>query len=317
MAQAKQELDQVTNLTEIIEARYEKLGTNYFSDAKSPAEAKEKIRAEYLRQATVNSAGKEATKLVRLLDENKGPYTPEFFVASAKQLGFTALVSAPFGRDSAPAGLDVSAEFVKRAFNLTAEEPLSEPLVGDDHVYVIAFNRRLPSENPPFETIRERVTQDYRFVESALAAQRAGLDFHATATNGLAAGKNFSDLCAQAKVKAITVAPFSQSTRTLPEIENNLDVQTFKRAAFDVAPGQVSQLLPSSDGAAVVYVQAKLPIDEAAMRTNLPAFTRSVHQVRRSEVFNEWFRREATKAFSTVPYFQQQQAQMSGAPAPK
>jgi hypothetical protein len=62
----------------------------------------------------------------------------------------------------------------------------------------------------------------------------------------------------------------------------------------------------------VVYIQAKLPVDEAKLRANLPEFTRSVHQVRRSEVFNEWFRREAEKAFSTLPYFQQKQAQMQG-----
>jgi hypothetical protein len=45
------------------------------------------------------------------------------------------------------------------------------------------------------------------------------------------------------------------------------------------------------------------------MAANLPAFTRSVHQVRRSEVFQEWFRREAQKAFATVPYFQQKMQQ--------
>ena len=72
-------------------------------------------------------------------------------------------------------------------------------------------------------------------------------------------------------------------------------------------------MMPSSDGAFIALVQAKLPLDEAKMRANLAAFTRSVHQVRRSEVFNEWFKREAQKAFSTVPYFQEKQAQMQKA----
>jgi hypothetical protein len=40
-----------------------------------------------------------------------------------------------------------------------------------------------------------------------------------------------------------------------------------------------------------------------------------VHQVRRGEVFNEWFRREAEQAFRTVPYFAPKQTEMQSAPA--
>jgi len=314
LAKAQQELDQLTNLTEIVAARYEQLGgTNYFTEAKSPEEAKGLIREEFLKRSAINETGKEANKFATALYDVE-PFTPESFKAVAQKLGLTVQLSVPFGRDEQPAGLDVNADFTRRAFNLTAEDPLTVPLVGDDHVYVIAFHRRLPSENPPFETIRERVTQDYRFMEAAMAAYQAGVDFQAAATNGLAAGKSFAELCAQANVKPTPLAPFSQSTRTLPEIENNL-LPNFKRVAFSTPPGQVGPLLPGNDGALVVYIQAKLPVDETAMRTNLPAFTRSVHQVRRNEVFNSWFSREAAQAFSTIPYFQQQQAQMSGAPA--
>jgi parvulin-like peptidyl-prolyl isomerase len=315
LALAQKEMDQITNLTEIIEARYEQVGTNYFSEAKSPAEAKEKIRAEFLKQAAVSAAAKEASKLDGLLYD-KDPFTPETFATVTKELGLTARVSSPFSREEPPAELDVNADFVRRAFNLTAEEPLTEPLLGENHVYVIAYLRRLPSENPPFETIRARVTQDFRFVEAAMKAQQAGLAFHALATNGLAAGKSFADLCAEAKVKPIALAPFAMSSREVPEVENRLNVQSFKQVAFATAPGKVGELLPSADGAALVYVQERLPIDETAMRTNLPAFTRSVHQVRRNEVFNQWFSAEANKAFATIPYFQPKPA-LSGAPAAK
>jgi len=315
LAQAQKEMDQITNLTEIIEARYEQLGTNYFSEAKSPAEAKDKIRAEFLKQAAVSAAAKEASKLDGVLYD-KDPFTPETFAAVTKELGLTAQVSSPFSRETPPAELDVNADFVRRAFNLTAEEPLTEPLLGEDHVYVIAFLRRLPSENPAFESVRERVTQDYRFVEAAMKAQQAAQTFHAQATNGLAAGKSFAALCAEAKLKPIVLAPFAMSSREVPEVENRLNVQSFKQVAFATAPGKVGDLLPSADGAALVYVQERLPIDETAMRTNLPAFTRSVHQVRRNEVFNQWFSAEANKAFATIPYFQPKPA-LSGAPAAK
>jgi hypothetical protein len=74
--------------------------------------------------------------------------------------------------------------------------------------------------------------------------------------------------------------------------------------------GQMSQLQPSGDGAYVVFVQSKLPLDETKLAANLPTFERSVRQARRAEAFNDWFRREAEKSFREVPYFQQQ-AQLS------
>ena len=75
----------------------------------------------------------------------------------------------------------------------------------------------------------------------------------------------------------------------------------------------MSQLQPSGDGAYVVFVQSKLPLDETKLTANLPTFERSVRQARRAEAFNDWFRREAEKSFREVPYFQQQ-AQLSGVP---
>jgi parvulin-like peptidyl-prolyl isomerase len=313
-AQAKEFFDQLTNLNELVEARYLQLGTNYFAETDTPESAMTKIREGFFKSRLVELAEAEAVKIDNVLYD-KMPANPEAFAALVKELGHTAQVTAPFSRDEAPAGLDVGPEFSRQAFRLTVEEPFTTPIAGENHFYVITLNQRVPSANPPFEDVKERVTQDFRFMESAMKARQQAMDFYATVTgtNGLAGGKSFADLCAAAKLKPVTLKPFALSTRTIPELEGRVEQNEFKRAAFAVGPGQVTQLLPSPDGAVLGYVSARLPLDETAMRTNLPAFTRSVQQVRRSEVFNEWFRTEATRAYRTIPYFQAQQAQMSGA----
>jgi parvulin-like peptidyl-prolyl isomerase len=313
-AQAKEFFDQLTNLNELVEARYLQLGTNYFAETDTPESAMTKIREGFFKSRLVELAEAEAVKIDNVLYD-KMPANPEAFAALVKELGHTAQVTAPFSRDEAPAGLDVGPEFSRQAFRLTVEEPFTTPIAGENHFYVITLNQRVPSANPPFEDVKERVAQDFRFMESAMKARQQAMDFYATVTgtNGLAGGKSFTDLCAAAKLKPVTLKPFALSTRTIPELEGRVEQNEFKRAAFAVGPGQVTQLLPSPDGAVLGYVSARLPLDETAMRTNLPAFTRSVQQVRRSEVFNEWFRTEATRAYRTIPYFQAQQAQMSGA----
>lgn len=309
LAQAGQEF---TNLTEMVESNMLELGTNYAQFGATPEAAMEKVREELLKRAALNLAGTAAKDFDNQLYDaaNKAPFTPETFVLIATQAKLSPEVTLPFSRNEAPAGLDVTADFVRRAYNLTPDEPLTEPLLGENHIYVIAFNKRLPSEQPSFDSIREKVTSDYRFIEAAMKAQKQAMDFHAVATNGLAAGKSFAELCEPLGVAPVSVTPFSLSTREVAEVENQLDLSYLKRVAFETAPGQVGPVLPSNDGAAVVYVQAKLPIDEAKMHASLPEFTRNVHQVRRSEVFNVWFQREAEQAFRTLPYFQQKQAQM-------
>jgi len=182
---------------------------------------------------------------------------------------------------------------------------------GNEALYVIAYHSQLPSEIPTLDSIRERVTQDYQFIESAMLARKAAMDFEGSLSNTLASGKSFADACDKAGVKLTPLAPFSlSSTNKIPELAERVNIDQFKRVVFATAPGQLTPMMPSSDGAFMALVQAKLPIDESRMKTDLAAFARSVHQVRRSEVFNEWFKREAQKAFSTVPYFQEKQAQM-------
>jgi len=308
LAEARTELAENTNLNEFIEVRYEQLGAEAFPDAKTPAEAKQKIREEFERNMAMDRAAKQANTFDHALyDKTVTNYSAAAFAAAAAELGLTAQVSAPFAVSATPAGLDVNEDFVRRAFSLTREDPLTEPLAGKDHVYVIGYNRQLPSEVPALDTIRERVTSDYRFVQAATAAQKAGMEFHTLATNSLATGKTFADVCATAGLKPISLAPFSPASRSIPEIANQVREDEFKQAVFTTTPGQVTPLMRSADGAVLAFVAERLPVDESAMQTNLPAFTREVQQMRRSEVFDEWWRVEAPKAFAKIPFFQKQQ----------
>lgn len=314
LTEAKHELDQITNLTEMIEARYAELGTNFISEAKSPAEAKEKIRELALNERALAAAAKKATEFNTELGQDTNA-TATTLISLAKAKGMTPQVTPPFDREQPPEGLEVRADFIKAAFGLNAEYPFYRPIAGNDGVYVISLLTNLPSEIPSLDSIRERVTQDYRFIEAAMQARRAAMDFIGIATNGFAAGKNFADICKEAGTPSVALPAFSLSTRSLPLVENHVALSQFKQAAFSTTPGKMSSLMPCNDGAFAVFVQSKLPFDETKVTAELPAFTRSVRQTRRNEAFNQWFQREAEKGFRTVPYFQQK-AQLSGAPKP-
>jgi hypothetical protein len=306
MAEAVQKLNEITNLNEILEAVYQQRGSNYYSDAKSPEEAKQQILKEEREGQALELARKKAVEFATILYTND-PMRAENLAAVAQQNGLTAHVSPPFSKDEPPVGLDVRADFVKAAFALNAEEPFSQTLIGNDGIYLISLNKTLPSEIPSLDTIRDQVAQDYRFNEAVMLARKAAMEFSATATN-ITSASAFAAACAVAKVKPITLPPFSISTRKLEQVENHVSFSQFKQVAFSTLPGQMSQLQGSMDGAYAVFVQEKLPLDESKLAANLPAFERSVRQTRRAEAFNDWFRQEAEKALREVPYFQRAQA---------
>jgi hypothetical protein len=219
----------------------------------------------------------------------------------AKEKGLTVQTTAPFDLQDGPKNLDVGQDFAQKAFGRTTNDPFAGPIVAPDGVYVIALDKRVPSEIPPLSQIREQVVQDYKFNQALNLARRAGMAFQQTLTNALAKGSTPAAVCAEAKVKLVDLPPVSLSTRGLPELEDLLPLNQFKQIVFSTAVSNASPFQMTSQGGVVVYVKSKLPLDEAKMNASLAAFANAVRQRRQNEVFNDWFRREAEKGLRDTP----------------
>jgi hypothetical protein len=189
--------------------------------------------------------------------------------------------------------------------------------MGPEAAYVIGFKERLPSVVPTLDQIRERVVADYRQQQALTMARQAGMTFYPTLTNGLAQGKSFSTICAEAKHKTVSIPPFSISSRRLESpLEDSLSLNELKQLAFSTQPAKASHLQPTSQGAVILFVKSKLPVDEAKLNTDLPAFLVRARQARQNEAFNEWFRKEAVKGLSDTPLARPKQTpEMSRSPA--
>jgi hypothetical protein len=289
-----------SNLTELVEANYQRLGTNYFADAKSPEEAKTKIRQQLVRTQAMRDASKQALDFANVLFDQK-PFTPSTIEKLAATNGLTAAVSSPFSRDEDPKELPVGADFAKAAFGLTPDEPYAGPLPGQDGIYVISYNKQLPRETPTLDQVRDRVAADFKRAQGMMQAQFSGRAFYETLTNGLAQGKDFTNICAEAHVQPTVLPPFSISTRSVPEAEDLISLNQLKQLAFSTAPGKVSPFQPTMEGGVVLYVKAKLPLDESKVQADIPTFVSNLRRARQQEAFEDWFRKEAEKALRDTP----------------
>lgn len=298
MAQAQ--TDMGTNFNETVESTFQQVGINGVPGAKTPEEAKAKIREQLLRrQALVDAAGK-AKEFYQTLS-SMDPPRPENLKIVAGSNGVPVLVSAPFDAQEGPKDLEVPADFTKVAFALSPEEPFSQPMGAPDGIYIIALNKRLPREIPPLDEVRARVVADYKHGQAMVMVRQTASAFYAAWTNAVAVGKPFTNVCAEANVKPVDLPPFSLSTQKLPEVEERVSLTQLKQAAFSTMPGKLSQPMQATDGFFVLYVKAKLPVDQEKMKAELPAFANNVRRGRAQEVFDEWFRHEMERGLRDTP----------------
>lgn len=295
-----QAITQFTNLDAVIEAIYHQRGTNYYSDMPSPQEAKLKIREELRRAVALRAARKKAVEFANVLFDIE-PVRAANLARLAAESNLTVRVTAPFDRYRPPEGLDVGRAFINAAFELTEEDPLKGPVEGSDGVYVIALEKKLPAEIPPFEVVRDTVLSDVKYQEALAMAQRQGAEFHRTLTNEMARGKSFATICREAGVKLLFTQPFSRRTRALPGIDELVPLGLLKEVAFKLAQGTVSQFVSTPTGGFIVYVQSRLPVDEKRMEAELPEFIALLRRSGQEEAFNVWMRAQAEQALQNTP----------------
>ncbi len=305
MAGAEQILSK-TNLNEQIDAVYRQYGASAFPEAKTPADAKAQIRTELIRQRALVEARRRANEFASDVFSQE-PARPENLATTAKQKGLAVRTTAPFAAASGPEEFTASPDFIRAAFGLTADEPFAGPVVGPDGAYVLAFVRQLPSEIPPLDQIRSRVTRDYQLSAATLLAWKAGTNFVHTLA-GMTADRGFATLCVSAGLQPQALPPFSLSTRELPDLDDTAPLDQLKNAAFTTPVGRASGLVTNSAGGFIVYVQSSLPVDQAKMNSELSQYLASFRRERLMETFNLWANLEAQRQMGAISVFHQQRS---------
>ena len=292
-----------TNLNRMADEAMTRLGTNVFKFGKTVDEARTKIRDVLIQDTAISNAYVKAAAFES--QAVKDPPHAEDLIKAAKEQGLEVKVTKAFEKEYGPSELNLGANFpVTSLFNLTPEDPfVDRPIPGLDGVYVLAFNKLIPSRIPSLEEIRSRVVADYKFGQAMRLAQMNGQVFSQTATNELAHGKTFAATCTATGVKSVEVPPFSLSSQRMPEVEDHADVGTFKEAALSTPVGSVSSFVPTHDGGFVVHVKQQLPIDAVKMKAQLPDFSKAVRQRRANEAFELWFNQEGSKALRDIAAF--------------
>lgn len=293
-----------TNLDEQVEAEFRAGGMDSVPGAKTPDEAKSKIRDELLRRHAITDATKAANDFATIVYA-KTPVSAANLAAVAKEKNLTVRTTAPFDAQYGPTEFPASSSFIKDAFDLTTDNPFAT-LGESDGVYVIALDKKLPSEIPSLNTIRTRVAYDYQTMLASRIAESVGTNFVAQMKKQMDAGKSFAAACAASGRNPETLPPFSLKTADLPELGARANLSEIKQIAFSTPVGHASDFVPTQDGGFVIFVEKKLPLNQADMKAALPQFTAQLRGQRANEAFNSWIQIEANREFRNIPAFQKE-----------
>lgn len=290
LAEAEAQVNSNTNLAPLLDAEYQRRGPDSFrgpdGKPRTPEEAKADLKAQFLRSVALEAARKKANEFANKLYQMEG--SVESLSKLAADSGMQAQTSVPFDQFRPPFDMRVPQTFNRAAFALSAEEPFATPVVGDDGVYVYAFERRIPSEIPPFETVKERVTESYKRTEARSLAEAAGRAFSETAAQSLAQGKTFAEAAAAAGLKTIVLTNFSRATSGLSELGPRLTVSELLQVAEEVEPGKVGPFTAAADGGFVLWVESRKEAPDDQLKQELPAFLTQLRQMGRFSSFMEW-----------------------------
>lgn len=299
IAEAESMISKEAGFTNRLEEFYKQRGAEMFRDENDKLLSKEaalrKIRDEASSQGALGLARQAA---VRFNDELGAltNVTASSFAMTASKLKVPLRSTTPFRVGERIMGLETVQSLPQRVAGLNAETPYTEPLDGDGFVVIPMLQTKLPPEIPSFETVRERVLQDYKMDRARAATREAGEKFQATAAAGLASGKRFDDIISSEKVPVISVPEFTTAAQNVAGLDSRLNLYLVRNAATSAKSNGVSRYTESSDGGFVLYLEKKEPVSDEAVKLALPTALAEARQQRRMSVFQSWFASEFQKS---------------------
>lgn len=173
------------------------------------------------------------------------------------QFNVTLKDTPPFSYDNVPAELGRNPAIPAAALRLNAERPVSEAIPTETGSVVLFWQDTIPSRQPDFAEVRDRVSADYIAQQKDVRFAELGRTLRSGIESRMKAGESF-DKAASAAAAAASV---KVETKTLPAFTLRQPPQDFDptlyRVLQDLEQGQVSEMATAADKGVIAYAQAK------------------------------------------------------------
>jgi peptidyl-prolyl cis-trans isomerase D len=244
---------------------------------------KAEVKKDLLESRADRAAADRATEFSIRLVPKAGAPQPDFAAVCA-EFGVRPQQTGFFSRSDQPVGATASVAFVQQAFALTPDAPTSDPVAGPDGYYVLEYLGSKPSEIPPFDEVKEKVIDEIKRARIREATVKHGQEVDAQLKKLVAAGKTFSNACAELQLKVETLPPMSL-TDEKPTLPSAARIQ---QEALGMPVGAVSDFVPTATGGLVFCIKDRLPPDPATAEKDKARLAQQILQQNRQALFETW-----------------------------
>ena len=190
--------------------------------------------------------------------------------------------------------LKQDSQLIQAAFQLSNDEPTSEPMQGADGFYILHLVGITPSRPLTLEEAKPKIVEALKArKQRELITTRAANVAHDLG-GALKAGDTLAKAAQKLNLKPEKLPPFSLADELEPKAspppDKIPDLPVIKNAVADLHPNEVTDPIPTSDGALVAVVEKRDPPDPALAAANQASLAERILQGKRAMIFAEWLR---------------------------
>lgn len=289
----------------------------YYEGAKEQLKSEEKRKVQFvaltLLEAEKKLTGKERIDALQKLSDKANDVAQALaeknadFAAVAAKFQLPVKTTGDFTQAAPDPELKQDSPLIQTAFQLSNDEPTSEPVQVADGFYILHLAGITPARPLTLEEAKPKIVDALKArKERELVTIRAANVSHDLG-EALKAGDTIAKAAQKLNLKLEKLPPFSLADELEPKAspapEKSPDLPMIKNAVADLHTNEVTDPLPTSDGAVVAVVEKRDPPDPAQAAANRASLDERILRGKRAMIFSEWLRerRRAAGVQTTVP----------------
>ena len=232
-----------------------------------------------------------AEQQARIAENAKTPEKKEpflFSVAETEPFAKGALPK-PFAEDASQDGNDRMDEIGEAIFALKKESPVSAHLIGKTGAYVAMLPEGGITEpkQKNLDEVKAALMAGIQVEKADEALRKKGEEVQKQIAEAVKAGKSFVEAATAGGLKAEALPSYSAMKPAPGALSSNI-----QQAAAKLAPGEVSEFVPSTEGGLVVYVDSRPVFDETKpeVAAEKASAAKMMDNFRSRLIFREWLK---------------------------
>lgn len=283
---------------QITDAEIKKYYDEQKDHLQSPEKRKIALVAFALKDDQKSLTGDKRNEAIKPLAEQAEAFAqpllekPSEFEKVAKQKGVPILTTGPFTENQPDPLISSDPAITREAFNLTKENPVSDVIQGENGFYIIKLAQIEPSQPLTLEQAKDQIVSALKQEKTTAAIDAKAKEVQQKIADGTKSGLDFIPAAEKAGYKPELPPPFALS-------EANASDPVARALAMnrvELEPGETSRLLQDADGAMLVHLVSRDPIDPAKYEEDKKQKYPPLNERFASGITREWLRVEQQKA---------------------